>query len=71
MFKKTLDELDEANEYTRFRYTKYPLPRNNVVFTIEVMIDVLSYHVDDPEIAIRCRRKRDQEVLFLWSYEKF
>jgi hypothetical protein len=35
------------------------------------MVDILTYETDDPEIAIRCRHARSNEVLFLWSYEKF
>ena len=49
----------------------FPLEKNNVYFTIEIMIDILKYDIDDPEIAIRCRNRRTNEVIFLWSYEKF
>mgnify|MGYP007034233424 CR=1 FL=1 len=45
-------QLDEANEYTRARYVAFPLNRNYVYFTIEIMIDVLKYDTDEPEIAI-------------------
>ena len=71
MFEKALDKLDEANEYSKARYLAFPLDKNYVIFTIEIMIDIKSYEVDDPEIAIRCRHRRTNEVLFLWSYEKF
>lgn len=64
-------QLDECNEYTRARYVAFPLNRNYIYFTIEVMIDVLKYDQDEPEIAIRCRSSKTHEVLYLWSYEKF
>ena len=35
------------------------------------MIDVLTYDVDEPEIAIRCWNAWTHTVNFLWSYEKF
>lgn len=63
--------LDEANEYTRARYVAFPLNWHYIYFTIEIMIDVLKYDVDEPEIAIWCWNARTHEVLFLWSYEKF
>lgn len=65
-FQQALDELDEANEYSKARYTAFPLDKNNVFFTIEVMIDIKDYEDDDPEIAIRCRHKRTNQVLYLW-----
>jgi flagellar hook-basal body complex protein FliE len=71
LLKQALDSVDEANEYTQFRYLKFPLPKNNVYFTIEVMVDIMTYTVDDPEIAIRCRDKVTDEVIFLWSWDKF
>jgi NADH:ubiquinone oxidoreductase subunit C len=71
MFEEALDEMEEANEYSKARYMNFPLEKNNVFFTIEIMIDILSYSVDDPEIAIRCRNKRTNDVIFLWSFEKF
>jgi hypothetical protein len=43
MFKNCLMSLDEANEYTWARYVAFPLNRNYVYFTIEIMIDVLKY----------------------------
>lgn len=54
IFEKALLRLDEANEYTRARYVAFPLNRNYVYFSIEIMIDVLNYDSDEPEIAIRC-----------------
>jgi len=35
------------------------------------MVDVMKYEQDDPELAYRCRDKQTDEVLFLWSLEKF
>jgi hypothetical protein len=65
-FQQALGELDEANEYSKARYTAFPLDKNNVFFTIEIMIDIKDYEEDDPEIAIRCRHKSTNEVLYLW-----
>ena len=53
LFQEALDLLDEANEYIKARYLAFPLDRNFVIFTIEVMVDIQAYDVDDPEIAIR------------------
>lgn len=47
------------------------MDKNDLYFTMEVMIDVEKYETDDPEIAIRCRHRRTNDVLYLWSYEKF
>jgi lysyl-tRNA synthetase class I len=66
-----MDEIDEANQYTLVRYQNFPLPQYNVYFTLEIMIDILTYHEDDPEIAVRCRNRAADEVLFLWSNDKF
>ena len=71
MFAKALDELDEANMYSDFRYKKFPEDKNNVKFTLEVMVDINDYAEDDPELAVRCRHKEKGDVIFLWSYEKF
>jgi hypothetical protein len=62
LFKTALDDLDEANEYSRVRYLKFPLLKNNVYFTIEVMVDVMTFEFDDPEIAIRCRHNTGTQV---------
>lgn len=70
-FQKALLRLDEANEYTWAWYVAFPLNRHYIYFTIEIMIDVLKYDVDEPEIAIRCRNAWTHEVNYLWSYEKF
>lgn len=68
---KILEAIDEANEYTRARYVAFPLDRHYVYFSLEVMIDILTYDIDDPEFAIRCRHSKTNDVLFLWSMEKF
>ena len=69
-FQQALDELDEANEYSRTRFNTFPFDKNNVNFAVKIMIDIKEYETDDPEIAIRCCHKRTNEILFLWSYEK-
>ena len=70
IFAQALDTLDEVNEITKYRYEKFPKPENNVYFTLEVMIDILDYEEDEPELAVRCRDKVTDEVLFLWPFEK-
>jgi hypothetical protein len=70
-FAIAMNEIDEAEEYTKIRYMAFPLDKNFVYFSIEVMVDVKEYETDYPEIAIRCRHKRTNEVLFLWRYAKF
>lgn len=71
MFGDILDKLDEANQYTDYRFKKFPDKENNVKFTLEVMVDIMDFEDDDPEFAVRCRDKDTDEVKFLWSYEKF
>ena len=71
VFEKGLDDLDEANEYTTARYKIKQKKENNIYFSLEVMVDVMNYEKDDPELAFRCRDKQTNEVLFLWSHEKF
>ena len=71
VFAKALNEIDEANEYTTYRFKKFPLPANDVYWALEVIIDVMDYELDEPELAVRCRRKSDDEVVLFWSYEKF
>jgi hypothetical protein len=63
--------LDECNEYTKAKYAAYPLNRNYIYFTLEIMIDVKDYSNDMPELAIRCRSSKNHKVLFLWSWETF
>lgn len=70
-FEKGLDDLDEANEYTAQRFKLKPTKEHDVYFSIEVMVDVMDYDEDEPEFAFRCRDKQTNEVLFLWSHEKF
>ena len=59
------------NEITKARYVAFKTDRNYVHFTMEIMFDVINYSEDDPEIAIRNRNSRSNEVMFIWSYEKF
>ena len=49
--------MDEANEYTTTRYKLKPKKEYNVYFSLEVMVDVMNYEKDDPELAYRCRDK--------------
>lgn len=69
--KVALDQIAEANEYSKAKFFEYPFDRNNVYFSLETMIDIKEYETDEPEVAIRCRNKRTNEVLFLWRYVKF
>ena len=57
MFAEALDKVDEANEYSRFRYHHTKDKEKKVCFTIEVMMDIMDYGTDLPEIAIRMRKK--------------
>ncbi len=43
----------------------------DVYFSLEVMVDVASYEIDDPELAYRIRDKKTNSVIHLWSHEKF
>lgn len=84
MFEQGLDDLDEANEYTKLRLEIVKLLDKNakvdpefvkntwdVYFSLEVMVDVATYDQDDPELAYWMRDKKDDRVLLLWSHEKF
>ena len=42
-FKNTYDDVDEANDYTVFRYKKYPLKSKNIHFRVNVIIDIHNY----------------------------
>ena len=57
MFAEALDKVDEANEYSRFRYHHTKDKEKKVCFTTEVMMDIMDYGTDLPEIAIRMRKK--------------
>ena len=59
VFAEALDKVDEANEYSRFRYHHTKDKDKKVYFTIEVMMDVMDYTSDLPEIAIRMRKKEN------------
>lgn len=71
IFAEALDLIDEANEYSAFRYQHFPIPQNNVYFTLEIMVDIMDYQDDDPEFAIRMRDKASNDVIYLWDFEKF
>ena len=80
LFSEALDLVDEANEYSKYRYHHFKNKDFKIYFTIEVMIDLMSYEDDDPEIAIRMRYKDTgnfinhsyiDDVITLWDYEKF
>lgn len=68
-FAKCLDLIDEANEYSRYRYKNIPDEKNNVYFTLEVMEDVMDYQNDEPDIAIRMRLKETDQIVALWDYK--
>ena len=46
-------------------------PQNNVYFTLEVMVDVMDYQKDDPEIAVKMRSRDTNKIIGLWDYGKF
>lgn len=71
IFAEALDLIDEANEYSKFRYNKFPDPRNDVYFTLEVMEDVMDYINDEPDLAVKMRNRKLNKEVFLWSYDKF
>lgn len=71
LFAEMLDMIDEANEYSSFRYKRFPIPENNVYFSLEVMVDILDYLHDEPEFAVRMRNKKDNSIIYLWDFEKF
>lgn len=52
-FAEALDLIDEANEYSKFRYSKLPDPRNDVFFSIEVIENVMDYMNDEPALAVK------------------
>jgi len=70
-FEQALDELDEVDEYTKYRYMTFPLDKNFIYYATEVMVDVKEFNSDEPEVAIRCRHRRTEEVQYLWRYVHF
>jgi len=66
-----LDRIEQANEYSKVRYLAFPLDKNYIYFTIELMVEVHIFQSSQPEIGIRCRNQRTNEMLFLWRYSKF
>lgn len=71
LFAQMLDWIDEANMYSKFRYEKDPKPQNDVYFNLEIITDILDYEEDEPEFAVRMRKKSDNSVIYLWDFEKF
>ena len=56
-FKNTYDDVDEANDYTVFRYKKYPLKSRNIHFRVNVIIDIHNYTKGVPSLIILCEHK--------------
>ena len=52
-----MDDIDEANDYTVFRYKKYPLKTRNIHFKLNVIIDVNNYQKGEPMLIIMCEHK--------------
>jgi hypothetical protein len=42
-FKNFFEDVDEANEYTFYRYKKFPLKSKNLHFRINAVIDIENY----------------------------
>lgn len=42
-YKSVLSDVDEANDYTAFRYKKYPLNNRNIMFRVNAIIDIEHY----------------------------
>lgn len=70
-FKGAFNDIDEANDYTNFRYKKYPLTSRNILFRINVIIDIHNYQKGEPSLIILCEHKETQDIEFIWSEEKF
>jgi len=71
LFAQMLDWIDEANQYTKFRYENDPSPDKDIYFSLEIMTDILEFTQDEPEFAVRMRRRSDDQVLYLWDFAKF
>lgn len=63
--------MDEANDYTFYRYKKFPLKSKNLYFRINAVIDIENYMKGIPELIILCEHKETKEVLFVWTELKF
>lgn len=70
-FAEALDLIDEANEYSKFRYSKLPDPRNDVFFSIEVIENVMDYMNDEPALAVKMCNHQLNKDIYLWDYNKF
>lgn len=56
-FKSALTDIDEANDYTMFRYKKYPLKSRNIHFRVNAIIDIQNYLKGEPALIIICEHK--------------
>ena len=70
-FKGFINDVDEANDYTNFRYKKYPLKNRNIYFRLNAIIDIENYQKGEPSLIILCEQKETNEIQFIWSEEKF
>lgn len=71
MFARALDLIEEANEYSAYRYKMFQKPRNNVYFTLVVSEDIKNFTSYDPFLAVKMRSKDFDKTIFLWDFEKF
>ena len=53
-FEGMLQDIDEMNEYTFHRYSKFPLKNKNVAFRLNVLLDIENYMRGVPEMVINC-----------------
>lgn len=66
-FKNAYNDIDEANDYTTFRYKKYPLKSRNIQFRLNVILDIQNYTKGEPSLIILCEHKESKEIQFIWS----
>jgi len=71
VFAQALDIIEEANEYSAFRYSKFTKPRNNVFFTLVISEDIKDYTTIEPFLAVLMKNKDFNKTEFLWDFEKF
>ena len=69
IFAEALDLIDEANEYSKFRFSKLPDPRNDVYFTLEVIENVMDYMNDEPALAVKMWNNQLEKDVYLWDYK--
>ena len=70
-YQNVMNDIDEANDYTVFRYKKYPLSTRNLSFRINAIVDIDNYLKGCPSLIILCEQKDTKEIEFVWSEEKF